>query len=269
MTSRSKIGFALAIVGALLGLIGSFVIFTRVYEPMMAAELAAGRPDEKTIVQFVIPVLNDVGMIAGTLWVIAAFGFARNATWAWPVSVTASTLALLGSFFPMIPAASRGLPPTFGLIFGPALVIYVVLLWFVGQVGWKTLLFSLFSGIAFVLSFMNGVASTDRILVSGASLYVAVQRLNWVASIGWGVFTIAFILKPAEWVRMVGLGAGVLEMVVGYPLGMATTIAFGHFSMFYPAPMLSTVLVLLLVFAWDRQLFPSPKTQQRIVGSPG
>lgn len=269
MTSRNKIGLGLAVVGALLGLIGSFLIFTEWYQPMMAAEMAAGRPDEKIIVQYIIPALNDVAMIAGAIWVVAAFGFANNRKWAWPVSVTASVLALLGSFFPMIPAASRDLPPAFGLIFGPSLVIYVLLLWLVGQVSWKTLLFSLFSGIAFVLAFMNGIASTDRIMVSGAPLYVAVQRLNWVASIGWGLVTIAFVVKPAEWVRMVGLGAGVLEMVVGYPLGMATTLAFGHFSMFYPAPMLSTVLVLLLIFAWDRQLFPSLKMQQRRAGSPG
>lgn len=262
MTTRNKVGLALAVIGALLGLFGSFFIFSQWYEPMMAAEVAAGRPDEEIIVKFVIPVLNDIGMIAGTLWVVAAFGYARERRWAWPVSVVASVLALQGSFFPMIPAASRGLPPAFGLIFVPSLVIYVVLLAVVGRVPWRTLVFSLFSGIAFVLSFMNGVASTDRIMVSGAPLYVAVQRLNWVASAGWGLFTVAYILKPAEWVQLVGLGAGVLEMVVGYPLGMATTIAFGHFSMFYPAPMLSTVLVVLLVAAWGWLTAPSQAARQ-------
>ena len=170
-------------------------------------------------------------------------------------------MALQGSFFPMIPAASRDLPPAFGLIFVPSLVIYIVLLLFVGRVNWKVLVFSLFSGIAFVLSFMNGVASTDRIMVSGAPTYVAVQRLNWIASLGWGVFTVGFILQRAEWVRMVGLGAGLLEMVVGYPLGIMTTLAFDHFSMFYPAPMLSTVLVFILLVFWGKKLFPVVSSQ--------
>jgi hypothetical protein len=178
-------------------------------------------------------------------------------------------MALQGSFFPMIPAASRDLPPAFGLIFVPSLAIYVVLLLFVGKVNWKVLVFSLFAGIAFVLSFMNGVASTDRIMVSGAPTYVAVQRLNWIAALGWGVFTVGFILTRSEWVRMVGLGAGLLEMVVGYPLGMMTTLAFGHFSMFYPAPMLSTVLVIILLFFWGRTLFPEVIEQRRALEATG
>lgn len=258
---NNKLGLILALIGAALGLIGSFVIFTQSYEPMMAAELAAGRPDEMLIVKYIIPALNDIGMLAGVLWAVAAFGFARNREWAWPVSVVASVMALQGSFFPMIPAASRDLPPAFGLIFVPSLAIYVVLLWFVGRVNWKVLIFSLLSGVAFVLSFMNGVASTDRIMVSGAPTYVAVQRLNWLASLGWGVFTIGFILKRSEWVRMIGLGAGLLEMVVGYPLGLMTTLAFGHFSMFYPAPMLSTALVLILLFFWEKKFFPAAGSQ--------
>lgn len=154
----------------------------------------------------------------------------------------------------MIPAASRGLPPMFGIVFGPNLIIFILLLFLVGKKSWKVVLFSLLTGIAFVLSFMNGVASTDRIMVSGAPLYVAVQRLNWIASIGWGVFTIWLIIKPAEWVRVVGLSAALLEMVVGFPLGMATTLAFGHFSMFYPAPMLSTLLLIFLLLPAGKKM---------------
>lgn len=269
MNSRDKLGLALAVIGALLGLFGSFIIFTQWYEPMMAAEIAAGRPDEEIIVKFIIPVLNDIGMVAGALWAVAAFGYAKSRRWAWPVSVVASVLALQGSFFPMIPAASRGLPPMFGLIFVPSLLIYVALLWFVGRVNWRILVFSLFAGIAFVLSFMNGVASTDRIMVIGTPLYVAVQRLNWLASIAWGVFTVGLILKPAEWVRMVGLGAGILEMVVGYPLGLATTLSFGHFSMFFPAPILSTLLVLVILFAWDRVVAPFAAARRTPARVPG
>ena len=257
MKQNYKLGFVLALIGALLGIFGSFLIFTRWYEPMMAAEIAAGRPDEETIVKFIIPALSDFGIIAGVLWAVAAYGFLSKARWAWPVAVTANVLALQGSFFPMIPAASRGLPPVFGIIFAPSLVIYVLLLLFVGRVSWKVLVFSLFSGIAFVLSFMNGVASTDRIMVIGTPLYVAVQRLNWIASIGWGVFTIWLIVKPAEWVRVVGLSAGLLEAVAGLPLGAATTLTFGHFSMFFPAPILSLILIAVLMLPWGRELFPA------------
>lgn len=255
-TRENKIGFWLALVGALLGIFGMFITFTQWYEPMRAAELAAGRPDEEVIVRFIIPFLNDLGMIGGVLWALAAYGFYHARKWAWPLAVVANVLALQGSFFPMIPAASRGLPPMFGVMFVPNLIIYVLLLWFVGRVNWKVLVLSLLTGMAYVLSFMNGVASTDRIMVIPDNpLYVAVQRLNWVASVGWGVFTVGLILRPVEWVFLVGLGAGLLEVVVGTPLGLATTLSFGHFSMFFPAPILSLLLVIFLLTPWGRSFF--------------
>ncbi len=255
-TRENRIGFWLAVAGALLGIVGMFVTFTQWYEPMRAAEMAAGRPDEEVIVRFIIPVLNDLGMLGGVLWALAAFGFFHARKWAWPVAVVASVLALQGSFFPMIPAASRGLPPMFGLMFVPNLIIFVALLWFVGHVNWKILALSLLTGIAYVLSFMNGVASTDRIMVIPDNpLYVAVQRLNWVASIGWGVFTVGLILKRVEWVYVVGLGAALLEVVVGTPLGLATTLSFGHFSMFFPAPILSLLLLIFLLTPAGRRFF--------------
>lgn len=257
LTSReNKLGFGLALVGALLGLFGMFLLFTQWYEPMRAAELAAGRPDEEVIVKFIIPFLTDLGMVAGVLWALAAYGFLQQRKWAWSVAVVANVLALQGSFFPMIPAASRDLPPMFGLVFAPNLILFVVLLKMVGKVEWKVLGLSLLAGMAFVLSFMNGVASTDRIMVIPDNpLYVAVQRLNWVACIGWGVFTIGLILNPAEWVLLTGLGAGLLEVVVGTPLGLATTLSFGHFSMFFPAPILSLILCVVLLLPWAKHYF--------------
>jgi hypothetical protein len=298
MKQENKLGFILASIGALLGIFGTFILFTHWYDPMMVAEIEAGRPDEELIVMFIIPFLSDLGIIAGVLWAVAAYGFWSDTRWAWPVAVVASVLALQGSFFPMIPAASRDLPPAFGMIFVPSLIIYVVLLLVVGKVERKIFFFSLFAGIAFVLSFMNGVASTDRILVTFDAdnteqvsvsedvdseeqvavseeeegeeilvneeyhpLYVAVQRLNWLASIGWGVFTIWLIVKPREWVRVVGLAAGLLEVVVGIPLGLATMIEFGHFSMFFPAPVLSLILIVILMSPWGRGLFPDDEVE--------
>lgn len=205
---NGRFGAFLSLIAAVITIFGTFILFTQWYEPMMAAEVAAGRPDEEIIVKFIIPALSDFGIIAGVLWAVASYGYFTKRNWAWPVSVVANVLALLGSFFPMIPAASRGLPPMYGIVFVPNLVAFVLLLLVVGKKGWKVLLLGLLSGIAFVLSFMNGIASTDRIMVIGTPLYVAVQRLNWIASIGWGVFTVWMIIRPSEWVRVVGLAAG-------------------------------------------------------------
>lgn len=254
MKERRILGGILAALGAVLGLVVSFLLFTSWYEPMQAAEIAAGRPDEQIIVKYIIPVLSDFGILAGALYAVGAYGFFTHRDWAWPLAVIANVLALEGSFFPMIPAASRGLPPAFGLVFIPNLVLFLLLHQVVRNGRWNRTVFCLFTGMAFVLSFMNGVASTDRIMVMGNPLYFAVQRLNWVASIGWGVATCGILLSPKEWVRVVAMSAAVLEVVVGFPLGIATTINFGHFSMFFPAPALSLILLVLLAIpkVWDR-----------------
>lgn len=260
MDERRKLGLITALIGAALGLAGAFLLFTNWYEPMQAAELAAGRPDEQIIVKYIIPALSDFGILAGAIYAIGAYGFGTRQPWAWPLTVIANVVALQGSFFPMIPAASRGLPPAFGLVFLPNLILFFLLQQVVRRRPWSRTILCLFTGMAFVLSFMNGVASTDRIMVMGWPLYVAVQRLHWVASIGWGVATCGILLAPEEWVRVVGMTAGVLEAVVGFPLGIATTINFGHFSMFFPAPVLSLLLCILLAIPafWRRVVLTQP-----------
>ncbi len=257
--TNHKIGMIVAGLGAVICIIGTLVLFIRWYDPVIAAEIAAGRPDEGVIVQYIFPFLSDLGVLAGVLWAVAAYGFGTRRPWAWPLAVVASVLALQSSFFPMIPPVTRDLPPYSGLIFLPSLVLYGMLLGIVRRVDWRIGIASLFSGIAMVLSFMNGVASTNKIIVTGLSLFVAVQRLNWIAAIGWGVFTAGLLIKPREWVRVAGIGAGLLEIAVGFPLGIATALEAGRFSMFLPAPLLSLGLLTLLLLPWGQKVAPRLK----------
>ena len=55
-----------------------------------------------------------------------------------------------------------------------------------------------------------------------------------------------------------GIGAAVMELVVGIPLAYATAIQLARFSMFSLAPILS--LLLLVIFLW-------PKLWPRLTGS--
>lgn len=259
-STRYKLGAAVALVGAVLGIVASLLLFIRWYDPVMVAEVAAGRPDEKTIVQYIFPALNDIGMLAGVLWALAAYGFLTRRTWSWSVAVVANVLALQGSFFTMIPPVTRDLPPYTAVIFLPNLAAYGLLLFAVRKVDWRVTLIGLFSGIAMVLSFMNGVASTNKMITTDMTLFVAVQRLNWLAAAGWGVFTIGLLLKPAEWVRLTGIGAAVLELTVGLPLGVVTALEAGRFSMFLPAPLLSLALLILLLLPWGQRIAPRLKS---------
>jgi len=245
MKEKQKAGTVVSLIGAVVGIVGVFVVFMLSYELMMAVEIAAGRPDEAEIVKYFIPFLSDLGIVAGALWAIAAFGFSRKERWAWNVAVIANVISLLTGFFAMIPALSRGLFPLFLFIFIPNLVTYLVLLAYVRKVDGKIILVSLLSGMAYVTVFMNGIASTDKIILDSGTVFVTVQRINWVAAIGWAMFTVALLTRK-KWAVPVGLGAGLLALTAGIPLAVATTIEAGRFSMFSPGPILSALLLLIL-----------------------
>lgn len=245
MKEKTKAGIAISLIGAVVGIIGVFIVFMLSYDPMIATEIAAGRPDEAEIVKYFIPFLSDLGIVAGVLWAIAAYGFAKEARWAWQTAVTANVIGLLTGFFAMIPALSRGLFPLFLFIFIPNLITYFLLLAYVRKVDGKIILVSLISGMTYVMTFMNGIASTDKIILNSGTVFITVQRINWVAAIGWGVFTVALVMRK-KWTIQVGLGAGLLALTAGIPLAVATTIESGRFSMFSPGPMLAALLLLIL-----------------------
>ena len=153
--------------------------------------------------------------------------------------------SLLTGFFSMVPAMSRGLFPLFLIVFLPNLITYLLLLTYVRKVDGKIVLVSLISGMAYVMVFMNGIASTDKIILKRGDIFIAVQRINWIAAVGWGVFTVALVTRQ-KWTVPVGLGAGLLTLTAGIPLAVATTLEAGRFSMFSPGPMLAALLLLVL-----------------------
>ena len=74
--------------------------------------------------------------------------------------------------------------------------------------------------------------------------------MHWVSSSGFAAVTVGVILSPKDWVRVVALSAGLLEVVVGIPLAIATGQELGRFSLFSLAPIISGVL--LIYFLWPK-----------------
>ena len=107
------------------------------YEPMIAVEMAAGRPDEADIVRYVIPFLSDIGIVAGVLWAVSAYGFPKRSVGPGKRPSPPTSLSLLTGFFSMIPAMSRGLFPLFLIVFLPNLITYILLLTYRPQSGWQ------------------------------------------------------------------------------------------------------------------------------------
>jgi hypothetical protein len=251
MEENKKLGGILGIVAGLMGIIGHSIIFLNWYIPGMNAE--AAEPGCEILLKFLNPALADLGMIGGVLFLVSAYGFFTKRNWAFFLSVVAIVLSLQGAWFINVPFMAAGLPPVYFTIFWPYLVIFFILLLAVGKRSVSHTFLGLLLGMAWVFCLMNGIASLSRIITIGTPFFTFVQRLHWIAMLGWGVATVGIIIKPKEWMRVVGLSAGVLEIVVGFPLAYITAVQLGRFSLFSLAPISSLVLVILFVIpsVWE------------------
>lgn len=245
MNENKKLGGILGIIGGLMGIIGHMAIFLKWYIPGMMAE--AAEPGCEILLKFINPAMADLGILGGVIFLVSAYGFFTKRDWAYLLSVIAIVLSLQGAWFINVPFMAAGLPPVYFIIFWPFLVLYFVLMIAVGKRSVIHTLLGLLLGMAWVFCLMNGIASLSRIITIGAPFYALVQRLHWIAMLGWGVATVGIIIKPKEWMRVVGITAGVLEVVVGFPLAYLTAIELGRFSLFSLAPISSLILVILLV----------------------
>jgi hypothetical protein len=246
MKNKNRIAGGLAIAGGLLGILATYLIFMAWYGPARTAE--AAEPGCEILLKYLMPALSDFGILAGVLYLVAAYGFFGGSGWAFPVVVLANVLALQGSWFINVPMMAAGLPPIYFIIFWPNLILYFLFMKWIRGLSWGRTLLGMGAGMAFIFCFMNGVASWSRIITIGRPIFLIVQRLNWVAFIGFGVVTVGVLLKPKEWQRVLGIAAGLLELVVGIPLVVATTMSLGRFSLFSFGPIMA--LILLILFVW-------------------
>ncbi|MFP3854974.1 MAG: hypothetical protein ACLFWD_11840, partial [Anaerolineales bacterium] len=200
MKNNHRLGAVLAVIGILTGVLILYLL-ADTYMPTVEGKLLEGRPDEAITVRIVFALLGWVGMAAGALWVPILYGFLNDKPWAWSLGVAASTAQILAGFFPMIPPASIGLPT-------PTLWVFLLgfLLWFgmlfIGGVERKVIALAFVSGLAYVLTFIDGVGAISRYQTSEASfpigMYAMGQSINWWGAIAWGVFIYALV-KRAKW----------------------------------------------------------------------
>jgi hypothetical protein len=252
MKDKSLFGGILATISALMGIIGHFYLFLNWYRIGMSAESA--EPGCEILLKYIHPALADLGIFAGVLFAVSAYGFFTRKNWAFLLSVIGMVLALLSSWFINVPYMAANLPPVYFPLFWPYLILYFLFMRGVGNISWSRTLLALLTGIAYIFCWMNGVSSTSRIITVGAPIFVLVQRLHWVAMLGWAVVTVGLLIQPKEWMRTVGLLAGTTELVVGIPLAFVTAQQLGRFSLFALAPISCLILIVLLVWPglWER-----------------
>ena len=252
-----KLGAVLSVVGILTGLLVLFILAS-IYGPNIQGKLDGARPDEAITVQIVFALLGWAGVSAGALWVAVLYGFMNKANWAWFMGTVAATIQILSGFFPIIPPSSIGLPAPTIWIFLIGFTLWFGML-FIGGVHKKIVAVAFASGLAYVLTFIDGVGAISRFqtepdgFVNG--MYAMSQMVNWWGAIAWAVFIFALV-KRKSWVLPMGIFAASMSIFGGYPVGLTDVMAVkqGSFSMFLVAPIISTVLLIYFMLPATKKM---------------
>jgi hypothetical protein len=263
MKTNHRLGGILASIAALMGIIGHYVLFLNWYVKGMNQPTA--EPGCEILLRYIHPILANFGILAGVLFAVSAYGFFMKKNWAFFLSVIAIVLALLGSWFVNVPYMAAGLPPVYFILFWPYVLLYFLFMVSVGKISWSRTLLAFFTGIAYIFCWMNGIASTSRIITHGTPIFALVQHLHFLAMLAWAVVTVGILMKPREWMWILGVIAGLTEIAVGIPLALETGQQLGRFSLFALAPI--TCLGLVIVFfwpnLWDRLTGAEAQTQAK------
>jgi len=255
MKDNHKLGAALAIIGVFAGLLVLFLMAS-IYLVNIDGKLAGDRPDEAITVQIVFALLAWLGVAAGALWVMTLYGFLTRARWAWFWGTVAATIQILAGFFPIIPPSSIGLPAPTMWIFLIACVLWFGML-LIGGVNWKIIALAFGAGLAYTLTFIDGVGAISRYQTEAkgfiSSMYAMSQMVNWWGAAAWAVFIFSLV-KGQSWALPVGVFAAAMSMFGGFPVGVTDVIIKGRFSMFLVAPILSTGLLIILLLPSTRRL---------------
>lgn len=259
MKNNTKLGAVLAVIGILAGILCLYFV-ADTYNTVIHTHFNAGDWEESNTVRIVYAVLGWLGTAAGALSAAVLWGFLKKQDWAWFWGAVAATVLLLAGFFPMIPAADSGLPtPTMWVFLLAAVMWFGMLL--VGGVSGKIITLTFIAGLAYVLTFIDGVAPFSKFQTTFQSaesfvqnpntfwngMYVILQQVSWWGATAWAFFIFA-TLKKKSWAIPVGIFAATMSMLAGYPLGLHNALVEVHrFSMFLPAPIMSTGLLIYLL----------------------
>ncbi len=257
MERNNKLGGIIATLAGLMGIIGHFIIFLNWYFKGMSAE--AAEPGCEILLKYINPAMADLGIEGGVIFLVSAYGFFNQKGWAFLMSVIAIVLSLQGAWFINVPFMAAGLPPVYFTLFWPFLIVYFLIMIPVGKLTWSRTLVGFLAGMAWVFCLMNGIASLSRIITIGAPFFTLVQRMHWFAMLGWGVVTVSILMGAKEWTWVIGFTAGLLEIIVGFPLAFVTARELGRFSLFSLAPI--CCLVLVAIWVWPGGLW------QRLTGT--
>ena len=255
LKSNYKLGRALAVIGILVGFL-AMILIAQIYIPVVEGKILDGRPDEAITVRIVYAIMGWIGMTGGAIWVVVLYGFLNEKEWSWSLGVAASTMQILSGFFPMIPAGSIGMfSPTLWVLLA-AFALWFGMLW-IGGVKGKIILIALLCGMAYVMTFIDGVGAISRYqtvkLPFTIGMYAMGQLVCWLAAAGWAVFIFALVSKKT-WTTLMGIFAASMSVFGGIPVGITDVVRLGRFSMFLPGPLLSAIMLAVILLPGTQNL---------------
>ena len=127
MKKNNKLGGIFALIAAIIGIVGHFVLYFQWYIAAMSAD--SPEPGCEILLKWIHPGLGDLGLLASAFFLVRAYGFFTKKNWAHLLSVIGVVMALLASFFVNVPFMAAGLPPAYFLLFFPYILFYFVYLW--------------------------------------------------------------------------------------------------------------------------------------------
>lgn len=242
---KEKVGGFVSLVAGLINIVVCFYFYFLGYQELMQGFSAAGQMPAAKMLKYMYPVLNEVGVLAGAILIIAAYAFFSKRKWAWLAAVIGAVLGIWSgwqlSIFPLM----IWFPMRHLLVFFANLILWVVLVAYIRPAGAKLLALSLFGGMAMILNFMNGTAALNKIIGNQGAIFLVIQQLSYIAFILFAIFCIAVLFRR-NWSLPIGLTAALLGVLSGTPVAYLNTLEKQSFSLFTLAPTISLLLLLVL-----------------------
>lgn len=247
-------GIVLSIVGIFTGLL-LFYLLAQNYMIVVDGKIAGARPDEAVAVEITHAILGSLGIIASALWAAVLYGFFHNEKWAWRWGAMAAALQMLAGFFPTVPAKSIDLPAATMPVFIIAIVLWFGMM-YAGQVRRKVVVFTFVAGLAYVLTYIIGVAMISRYQHLGfetdipkifKGMYAVTMISTWMGATAWLVF-IYQVFKHRTWALPLGIMAATTSIITGFAVGGAELAAKGGiFNLYLPAAIIATGLLIYML----------------------
>ena len=270
---REIIGGAVVILVGIRIILLAILFLFREYQAILRGFYGADRIGGVIMQSFYQPIFAQIVVLAGVLFIVGGFGFLIRRKWAWLVAFIGSIIGVFGSFLLMMFPLMISEPVWHVQSFPLCGAVWVLLVTYLRNHNWKQVVFSLISGMAMMMTFMNGNASYNKILEghyklalanpdiphvgmikmltwsNPVLLYQAVQPILWLAATGFLVVSIA-VLYRQNWALPIGLGASIISIIAATPVAYIDTTVGNvgeRLSMFALAPVISVVVLIMLL----------------------